>query len=110
MKRKTKFSITATSTNLFEDLGVENPEGTHHLKADLVRCIAARMSELGFKSQKDAGKRLGIGQPKVSKLLSGHFSEYSVDTLMGFMQKLDLDVTITPRTVKPGTAQIHVSA
>jgi predicted XRE-type DNA-binding protein len=40
---------------------------------------------------------MGIDQPRVSKLIRGHFDEYSVEKLMEFLTKLGNDIEITVR-------------
>ena len=41
---------------------------------------------------------MGISQPEVSRMFKGHFREYSIDRLMGFLTAFDHDVEIV---VKP---------
>jgi len=45
-------------------------------------------------NEAEAGTLLGIDQPKVSRLLAGKVSGYSMDRLMKFLTALDHDVTI----------------
>ena len=62
-------------------------------------------------TQLEAATILRIDQPKVSKLLRGYFSEYSVERLMEFLTRLgmDVEIKITPkRSRRPG--HIHVVA
>ena len=49
-------------------------------------------------TQAQAGKRMGISQPEVSRMFRGNFREYSVDRLMEFLTRFDRDVEIV---VKP---------
>jgi predicted XRE-type DNA-binding protein len=41
---------------------------------------------------------MGITQPEVSRMFKGHFREYSIDRLMGFLTSFDRDIEIL---VKP---------
>jgi predicted XRE-type DNA-binding protein len=75
--------VTKSSGNVYADLGLKDPE-EHALKADLVRQIAAVMTEQKL-TQTAAARRLGIAQPDVSKLLRGHFRQFSVERLMRFL-------------------------
>ena len=87
--------ITKSSGNVYQDLGIKNPE-EHALKAELVRQIAARVREDGL-TQTEAAARLGIAQPDGSKLFRGHFRQFSVERLMRFLVALGQDVEIVVR-------------
>ena len=97
MKRRT--SIIAGSANIFSDLGLPESE-THLLKAQIVSEIYRLVTERKL-TQIQAGKRMGISQPEVSRLFKGHFREYSVERLMGFLTALGRDVEITVRPRRP---------
>jgi predicted XRE-type DNA-binding protein len=102
--------VTEGSGNVYEDLGFENPREMA-LKADLVVAIVRAIRARGSKNQTEAGKRMGIDQPRVSRLARGHFDEYSVQRLMEFLAALGNDVEIRVRRhpgSKPG--HIHVDA
>jgi predicted XRE-type DNA-binding protein len=102
--------ITKSGGNVYADIGIKNPE-EHALKAELVRQIAGVMKEQEL-TQAAAARRLGIEQPDVSKMLKGHFRQFSVERLMRFLVALGLDVEIVVRPVSPRTAaaQLTVSA
>jgi len=94
MIRKT--NVTASSGNIFADLDLPDAE-THFLKAQIVSEIY-RLTKERKLTQVQAGKRMGISQPEVSRMFKGHFREYSVDRLMAFLTTFDRDVDIV---VKP---------
>jgi predicted XRE-type DNA-binding protein len=96
MKRKT--NITAGSGNIFADLNLPDAE-THFLKAQIVSEIYRLINERRL-TQVQAGKRMGISQPEVSRMLKGHFREYSIDRLMEFLTTFDRDVEIVVRPHK----------
>jgi predicted XRE-type DNA-binding protein len=87
--------ITKSGGNVYADLGLKNPE-EHALKAELVRRIAAVMTDQNL-TQTAAARRLGIAQPDVSKLLKGHFRQFSVERLMRFLVALGQNVEIVVR-------------
>ena len=95
--------ITKSSGNVYADLGFKNAD-EHALKAELVRQIAAVMKEQQL-TQTAAGRRLGIEQPDVSKLLKGHFRQFSVERLMRFLVALGQDVEIVVRPVSAARAK-----
>jgi len=88
--------ITKSSGNVYADLGIKNPE--EH-KAELVRRIAAVMKEQDL-TQTATARHLGIEQPDVSKMLKGHFRQFSVERLMRFLVALGQDVEIIVRPVR----------
>lgn len=51
-------------------------------------------------TQTASGRRMGISQPEVSRLFKGHFREYSIERLMGFLTAFDRDVEIVVRPHK----------
>lgn len=97
--RKTQEFIKG-SGNVFEDLGLGNPDELA-LETELLRRIieCVRVRRL---SQRQAGKILGIDQPKVSALMNGRVNGFSVTRLFRLLNALDLDVNIRvhpkPRT------------
>jgi predicted XRE-type DNA-binding protein len=92
--------VTRGSGNVFADIGIPNPE-EHILKAELVRRIAITMREQGL-TQAAAADVLGVTQPDVSKMLKGHFRQFSVERLMRFLVALGRDVKIV---VQPATRE-----
>lgn len=81
--------------NIFADLGYPNAE-EHFLKAQLVSRIYDTIKARKL-TQVRAAKVLGIKQPDVSKMLNGHFREYSEGRLLRFLAALDKDVEIVVR-------------
>jgi predicted XRE-type DNA-binding protein len=94
MARKVK--VEMGSGNIFADLGLPDAEA-HFLKAQIVSEIYRLTNERKL-TQAQAGKRMGISQPEVSRMFKGNFREYSIDRLMGFLTSFDRDVEIV---VKP---------
>ena len=87
--------VTRGSGNVFADLGFENAEELQ-VKAALTRQIANRIKAFGL-TQVQAGTRLGISQPDVSKLMNGRYTGYSVDRLIAILNTLEVDVEIVVR-------------
>ena len=81
------------SGNVFADLGFPDPE-EHLAKAKLVRAIGITLKARGL-TQTEAAELIGIDQPKVSKLLRGHYRGYSSDRLLHFLNLLGQDIVIT---------------
>jgi predicted XRE-type DNA-binding protein len=96
MKRKVKIDVG--SENIFADLNLPNA-GAQLLKAQIVSEIY-RLTQKGKLTQAQAGTRMGITQPEVSRLFKGNFREYSVDRLMSFLTAFDRDIEIVVRPHK----------
>jgi len=94
MSRKVKVEVGGA--NIFADLGLPHAD-THFLKAQIVSEIYRLANERKL-TQAKAGKRMGISQPEVSRMFKGHFREYSIERLMGFLTSFERDVEIV---VKP---------
>src|SRR5207302_1204216 len=87
--------VTRGSGNVFADLRF--PDAAElKVKAALTRQIVNRIKEFGL-TQVQAGARLGISQPDVSKLINGRYTGYSVDRLLAILNALEVDVEIIIR-------------
>src|SRR6266478_7515911 len=96
-----KVQIEMGSGNIFADLGLPDAE-THFLKAQIVSELY-RVTRQRKLTQAQAGKRMGISQPEVSRVFGGNFREYSVDRLMEFLTRFDRDIEIVVKPhKKPG--------
>ena len=97
-KAKTAPRVTRGSGNIFADLGL--PDAAEHLaKAELVSEIKLVIDSEGW-SQAEAARIMGMAQPDVSRLLHGHFANYSLDRLLRFLHAAGCDVNIT--VLRPG--------
>ena len=91
--------VVESSGKVFADLGIADA-GEALAKAELARRIGKIIRSRRL-SQVDAGKLLGIDQPKISSLLRGRLSGFSVDRLLRFLNALDRDVEIVIRRRPP---------
>ena len=91
-KKNGKLEIAKSSGNIFADLGLPNPE-KYLAKVELARQINNIIEKRDLK-QIEAAKILGIDQPKVSALSCGRLDDFSIERLIGFLNKLDRDVEI----------------
>ena len=87
-----------SSGNVFEDIGSSHPERVLD-RAKLMERIAEIIKRRGF-TQEKAGKILGLPQSKVSALVNGKLSMFSLEHLFELLNALDSDVEII---VKPRT-------
>lgn len=84
------------SGNVFADLGLPDAEKLK-IKSGLVIEITRAIRKLGL-TQEEAGRRMGIPQPKVSAMLRGDFANLSERKLMDCLNRLGYDIEIK---VKP---------
>jgi predicted XRE-type DNA-binding protein len=85
-----------SSGNVFADLNLPNPEELL-AKSELAQKISQIIKKKKL-TQEQAALALGIDQPKISALISGKLSGFSLERLFRFLNKLGQDVTIN---VKP---------
>ena len=97
------------SGNVFQDIGVPNPE-EHLVKAQLVFRIDGIIKERRLK-QIEVADLLGIRQPDVSKMLRGEFRQFSVERLLRFLVALnqDVEIVVKPHRDKSNAPALHVS-
>jgi predicted XRE-type DNA-binding protein len=89
--KKDDSAITHGSGNIFVDLGFEPPEASIMLiHADLMISLKMYLNAQDW-TQSEAAKRLGITQPRVSKLLKGRSKDFSIDMLLLFAARLGLE-------------------
>ena len=90
MSEKIKF--TKSSGNVFADMGLKDSK-ERLVKADLAIKINQILKDRKLK-QDDAANILGITQPKISAISNGRLNDFSIERLIGFLNKLDQDVEI----------------
>jgi predicted XRE-type DNA-binding protein len=96
--------------NVYADLSVANPQEAR-AKADLAHRIVD-IIEARKLTQVQAGKVLGVDQPKVSALKRGRLADFSIERLVGFLLLLghDVQIIVTPKphsSRKPPTLEVN---
>jgi len=94
--KKPPEQVTRGSGNVFADLGFGPAAAELQVKAELTRQIHNRIRAMGL-TQTQAGERLGLSQPDVSKLVNAKFTGYSTDRLITLLSVLEVDVDIVIR-------------
>ena len=93
--------VEMSSGNVFADLGLPDADKLK-IKPDLVIEITKAVRNLGL-SQEEAGRRMGLPQPKLSGLFRGDFSNVSERKLMDCLNRLGYDIEIK---VKPSAEPV----
>jgi len=87
--------VHRSSGNVFADLGLPDADKLK-IKTGLVIEIRKAIRRQGL-TQQEAGKRMGITQPKVSGMMRGDFSNLSERKLMDCLNRLGYDIEIKVR-------------
>ncbi|WP_026794095.1 MULTISPECIES: helix-turn-helix domain-containing protein [Planktothrix] len=100
--------IQASSGNIFQDLGFPNADEML-MKAELVRQISEIIDQREL-TQVEAAKLLGIDQPKVSALIRGKLSGFSIERLLRFLNLLgcDIEIVVKKKQKLPNQTGINV--
>jgi predicted XRE-type DNA-binding protein len=100
--------IETSSGNVFADLGLPDAEKLK-IKSGLVIEITRAIYRLGL-SQEEAGRRMGVPQPKVSGLMRGDFANISERKLMDCLNQLgyDIEIKVRPATEPLGHLTLEV--
>jgi predicted XRE-type DNA-binding protein len=96
------------SDNVFADLDLPDAEKLK-IKTGLVIEIRKAMRTLNL-TQQEAGKRMGITQPKVSDMMRGDFTNLSERKLMDCLTRLGYDVEIKVKPAKSGIGHLVLAA
>jgi predicted XRE-type DNA-binding protein len=91
-KRRKTIQFEESSGNIFADLGLED-SGELYARAQIGVHVYKILKEKKLKQREIAGV-LGIAQPDVSHLMNGHFSRFTTDKLLDFLQRLNQKVKI----------------
>ena len=95
------------SGNAFADLGLPDAEKLK-IKSGLVIEITRAVRRLGL-TQEEAGRRMGIPQPKVSGLMRGDFANLSERKLMDCLNRLGYDIEIRVRPTAEQVGQLKLA-
>lgn len=107
-KHEEAIECKMSSGNVFEDLGIENPE-EELTKAKLVWEIEQIIKKKKL-TQVEAANIMGINQPKVSALIRRKLDGFSVERLIHFLNTLgqDIDIVVRPKPLNRKQARINV--
>ena len=106
-KRERDYIVS--SGNVFADLGLLNPEEAL-AKAELARKITLVIREREL-TQVQAATLLGIDQPKISAVIRGRLSGFSMDRLLRLLLLLgqDIKITVQPCPRSRSRARVQVA-
>jgi predicted XRE-type DNA-binding protein len=94
------------STNIFANLRRGDADEAF-AKVELAYQIHNLIQQLGL-SQTQAAKLLHTDRARVSNLMRGRLSEFSIDRLFRFLNQLGQDIDVTIRPKRQARAQVQV--
>jgi predicted XRE-type DNA-binding protein len=109
LKRNDDLTVELSSGNVFADLGRPDAEELL-LKAELTWRITKLIEKNGW-TQAQAAEHMNLDQPKVSRLLRGHLSGFSVERLLTILNRLghSVEVRISAKERAPEKSHTRVS-
>ena len=87
-----RIKVTRSSGNVFADLGLPNSED-RLLKAQLALKIQQLVERKGM-TQSEIAPLLGLDQPKISHLMRGRLSGFSVERLFDILNRLGHNIEV----------------
>lgn len=94
MNQEQNFIITQGSDNIFEDLGFEKSEAANlKIRADLMLALKEYIQLKGW-TQEQAAEFFQETQPRISNLMNGEISRFSVDKLINMLAHAGMEVTV----------------
>jgi len=98
------------SDNIFADLGLPNPE--ERMAKAILSIQIHDIIKKRHLTQAKAAVLLGIDQPKVSALIRGRLSGFSMERLFYFLNALgsDVDIVVKPKPRSRQQAHLRVAA
>jgi predicted XRE-type DNA-binding protein len=100
-------SVTDSTGNVFVDLGLPVSE-KEMLKVHIAQAITVTVQKRDL-TQKQAAALIGTDQAKLSAVLSGRLSGFSIDRLITYLVRLgrDIDVNISDSHADRGKIRVH---
>lgn len=100
MGRTTNKPEHVTTGNVFDDLGLSQEDAAAlKVKAEILSALLDHIRRRRY-TQKQLVQLLADYQPNVSNLLRGKISRMSIEKLLNYAQRLDMDAQITMK-MKP---------
>ncbi len=94
MRTREPIEVTKGSDNVFEDLGFSPTEAMNlKIRADLIIELRSFILEKGW-TQQQAAQFFNETQPRISNLMNGEISRFSIDKLVNMIGKTPLNLKL----------------
>jgi len=98
MKPISETTITKGSGSVFADLGFSAAESRNlHIRAEMMTALRKFIEKERW-TQAEAAKRLKVSQPRISDLIRGKISRFSLDTLVNMLTDAGLSIDFRIKT------------
>ena len=97
-KRKKEVEVFVASDNIYADFGFPSPSEALS-KARLAQMIFVEIKRRKL-TQKQAAELMDIDQPKVSDIIRGKLTYFSIDRLMELVNRMGIELVISPHYPK----------
>jgi predicted XRE-type DNA-binding protein len=110
MNKSTSRTKNVDKGSTFKALGIPQPE-TAKIKSDIALAIYQAIQSQGH-TQREAAAIMGVDQAKVSAITRGITKGYSVERLLVFLNRLDIDVDIeiAPKSKRSAHGETRVTS
>ena len=101
MKEDKSIEVSRGNKNVFEDLGFNVEEAANlKVRADLMLDLRNYIDERGW-TQEQAAAFFGETQPRISNLINGEISRFSIDKLLNMLGRagMQVRVEVVPKAV-----------
>ncbi|MFO7892201.1 MAG: helix-turn-helix transcriptional regulator [Longimicrobiales bacterium] len=85
---------TPAGANIFEDIGFPPDEARNLLMRSRLMLAAKRFIEERGLTQTEAAELMGTTQPRISDLMRGRISQFTIDSLVNMLTKAGVPVEI----------------
>jgi predicted XRE-type DNA-binding protein len=96
--------FTTGSGDIFKDFGFSDEEAAElNIKAALFQTLQDALKKLSkAKTQTELAKMLRVPQPKISDILNGKMSGFSMERIANYLTRLGYEVVVVARPVAAG--------
>ncbi|MCV0371291.1 helix-turn-helix transcriptional regulator [Filomicrobium sp.] len=107
-ERNTDDAVIDSAGNVFADLDLPS-SSDDILKVEIARVISNTLQEYKL-TQSEAARRIGIDQPKISKIVRGNLKEFSAERLIEYLLALGCDIDVHIKAPKQARGRITIAA
>lgn len=101
-----RIEVTSNSSNIYGHTGYLNPQEAL-AKAKLALLISTAIKTKNL-TQKEAAILIGVDQPKISAIIRGQLSGFTIDRLFRFLMALGMDIIIEVKYHTSQTTPVNI--
>lgn len=105
-KKQKEIEVIASSGNVYADTGHPHSEEAM-AKAELAILISGAIKRKKL-TQKKAAEMIGVDQPKISAIIRGQLSGFTIDRLFRFLMALGMDIVIEAKPHNSRKTPAHI--